>query len=308
MSQMVEQMARLIANRLASGGAIYLPERGSLFVAFHGAKRISKRAVKPPFRSVEFTSEERGDALPKIIAQAAACDETTARTIYERWLAQTCQEDRLEIVGVGTLVQKHFTMADKFDQRLNPHGHAPLEVYQRRRFDWVLLIGILAIVVAAVAAGYYLMQKHESPVLQHGTQETPIHATDPAATPAPEMRSTDSLAVATETLPTASAQPAAAPSETQPASATLSKQPGADYSRLVPGHWYVVMGVFSTQENAERARKLFGEQQPNWSLTIHPFGSRYMLTCYVAASESGARGFLQTHREAFPDLWVHAAR
>lgn len=310
MSQMVEQMARLIANRLASGGAIYLPERGSLFVAFYGARRISKREIRPPYRKVEFSSQERGESLPEIISRAAACDAVTARTIYDRWLAQTCKEEQIEILGVGKLANNHFTMTAEFDKRLNPQGHVPVRVRRKRRFDWVLLIGIVAILVAGAALFYYLTLKQETPVQQRTeSPRTPDASADAAALPEEPVSQTETAAAAAEPAAPASAEAPiqAAAQPEKPAQPAQTAGP-ADYSRLASGHWYVVMGVFSTQENAENARKHFAGLQSSWNYTIHPFGSRFMLACYVSTSEESARNFQRQNREQFPDLWVHAAR
>ena len=134
MSQMVEQVARLIGNRLACGGDVFLPNVGSLFVVHHGAEQLSRRWIQPPYRRVDFTSQERGESLPDMIARAASCDADTARTVYDRWLEQTRKETVLTIAGVGTLTYKNFAPVSEFERRLNPQGRAPDAIASVREF------------------------------------------------------------------------------------------------------------------------------------------------------------------------------
>ena len=162
MSQMVEQVARLIGNRLACGGDVFLPNVGSLFVVHHGAEQLSRRWIQPPYRRVDFTSQERGESLPDMIARAASCDADTARTVYDRWLEQTRKETVLTIAGVGTLTYKNFAPVSEFERRLNPQGRAPMRLRRSGSFDWVLVLGMMAIVAAALVVGYYLMQERFS--------------------------------------------------------------------------------------------------------------------------------------------------
>ena len=294
---MVEQVARLIGNRLAGGEAIFLPEVGSLCVAFHGARRLSKRTVQPPYRSVEFRSEEQGRSLPALIEYAAACDPVTARSVYDRWLAQVREGDTLTIVGVGTLKHRHFAIDDAFDLRLNPHGHAPVQLRRKRRFDWVLAVGIAAILLAAagLGVGYYLKEQQSPVVAQHVApvvRQTP----EPSVETAPE----------TETEALAESEPAGALQTEAVQSADTASD--AAYGRMQPGRFYVVMGVFSTQENAERAATYFAGEQPAWNYRIYLFGSKFLLAGHVSESEEEARDFVRQNRTQFPDMWVHAAR
>ena len=64
-----EQVGRIVGNVLAAGGAICLPEVGSLCVERHRAQRLSRRTVQPPYRAVAFTSQQRGVSLVEEIAR-----------------------------------------------------------------------------------------------------------------------------------------------------------------------------------------------------------------------------------------------
>lgn len=276
---MVEQVARLIANHLAGGGALFLPDVGSLFVVFYGAEQISKRRIRPPYRRVDFTSQERGESLPDLIARAASCDAATARSAYDRWLGEVRKENTLTIAGVGTLTFKNFTPTSEFERRLNPQGRAPMRVRRSGGFDWVLLLGIAAMLVVALAVGLNLMQNGCS-----------------------RKRQVVEPVVAEQVV----AEPAVGP--VADSTAAVPVQQPTELTTPVSGRHYVVMGVFVSLENAEKARTFFAHQQPDWDYPIHRLGSRYMVTCFDSEDEAAARNFVRRHRGAFPDIWVHSAR
>lgn len=162
---MVEQVNLLIGNRLAAGGELFLPGVGSLFTERRSARRISKRMVEPPCRFVSFSSQQRGEPLPQLIARVVPCDGDAAQNIYERWLEQVLRDGVLTVGGVGMLRLKHFTPEDAFDARLNPQGRTPVRLRPLRRFDWALWCGIAAIVFAAIFGGYqFLMLYPDQPV------------------------------------------------------------------------------------------------------------------------------------------------
>lgn len=284
MSQMAEQVARLIANRLAGGGDVFLPNVGSLFVVFHGAEQISKRWIQPPYRRVDFTSQERGESLPDLIARAASCDAAAARSVYDRWLEETRKEETLTITGVGTLKFKNFVPTSEFEHRLNPQGRAPMRVRRSGGFDWVLLLGIAAILVVVLVFGINLI---ENGCFRKQPVEEPVVAEQTVVEPA-----ADPVADSTAAVPTA----------------VVPVQQPTEPAILVSGRHYVVMGVFISLENAENARKFFAAQQPDWDYPIYRLGSRYMVTCFDSEDEETARNFLRRNRGVFPDIWVHSAR
>ncbi len=284
MSQMVEQVARLIANRLAGGGDVFLPNVGSLFVVFHGAEQISKRWIQPPYRRVDFTSQERGESLPDMIARACSCDADTARSVYDRWLEQTRKEETLTIAGVGTLTFKNFAPTSEFERRLNPQGRAPMRVRRSSGFDWAMLLGMAAILIVALVIGFFLI-KNDCFRKQH--VEEPVVAEQPVT-----ESSVNPVADSTAVAPTKVVPVQQSTEPTLPAS----------------GHHYVVMGVFNTPENAENARKYFAGQQSDWEFVIYRLGGRYMVTCFDSEDEETARNFVRRHRGVFPDIWVHSAR
>ena len=76
---MEEQIGRLVGNLLAGGGEIFLPGVGSLYTERQGARRLNRRTVLPPSRTVAFTSQQRGVSLVAEISGAVQCDAAEAQ-------------------------------------------------------------------------------------------------------------------------------------------------------------------------------------------------------------------------------------
>lgn len=153
---MVDAVNRLVGNLLAGAGEVTLPGVGTLRVERRAAQRLSRRRVVPPCCTVVFASAEGGVSLVERIALAARVDAAKAQEIYDTWRARVSGDHRLTIEGVGELRHKSFVLDPAFDAQLNPQGHAPVQLAApRRRFDFVLWLGIAAILFVAVFVGYW---------------------------------------------------------------------------------------------------------------------------------------------------------
>lgn len=315
---MDEQIGRLVGNLLASGREVFLPGVGALFTERQGARRISKRWVQPPRRAVSFSSHERGTTLEASIARAAACDADTARQAYGRWLSRALVDGTLTIIGVGTLRNKHFTPTPEFDARLNPQGCEPVRIKPARRFDWVLWIGVAAIVGVLGFVGYWwLCERTVSMNPELGPART--QAVVPAA---PEEQSGAVGSEPVSEIPTtAEAAPAAAPAEAAGTPEAVeaagtpapvaSAEVAADTERptlLVPGRKYVVLGVFSTPANAARAAESVAAKNGALRCGIYRFGSKLMVSPFESDDAEACTLFIRAHADEFPDMWTYTAR
>lgn len=363
---MVEQINLLIGNRLAAGGELFLPGVGSLYTERQGARRRSKRLVEPPCRRVFFSSQQRGESLPTLIARAASCDETAAQEIYARWLERTFADGVLTVGGVGVLKNKHFAMEEAFDRRLNPQGHEPLKIRLLHRFDWALWFGVAAIVFAAVFGGYqFLMLYPADPAGQIAVAEA-----DPNPLATPSLTQTDAVGkddfagpsepeaagrmesgqadaqtasgaaeertgsagtavgpdvsgsdAKSASQPDGERQSAAQPASAQRSDARPSGTPQSATQQsagqtvvatrpesLASGRKYVVLGVFSTPENAARAAKKAASNTPAMSCRVYRFGEKFMVSPFESDDAAACAAFIREHRGSYRDLWTYTAR
>ncbi len=358
---MVEQVNRLIGNLLAAGKTIGLPGVGTLRRVRRPARRIDKRTVAPSCYAVDFASAVAETTLPAEIARAlriaaqangsqpdATATDTQAQEIYGRWLNRTLQEGVLTIAGVGVLKDKHFALDEAFDARLNPQGHTPVRIKVKRRFDWTMALGCVAVCAAAVI-GFFAytefsgkgslidtlhsdhrplrtaetdafaqrmpapeqaatpsVDENDVATTPNTGSETP-GATTPAtdtthgtASTASETQSSTAEAVAAKT-PATTTQPAAARSVEQ---ARENRRP----AQLISGHRYVVLGVFSTQGNAERAAREATEKDGSFRCGVYRYGPKFMVSPFESEDAEACAQFIRGYADRFPGMWTYTAR
>ena len=245
-----------------------------------------------------------------------------ARDIYDRWLSRTQQDGVLTIEGVGVLKFKNFTPDEAFDRRINPQGHAPVRIHRPRRFDGAMWIGIAAIVfVVAFTAYWWLDNRHAAPTVTTGSESVTLVAAAPAATEhsAAAEASADGVGADSVTDPAAAGTASAvsgAEGAAQDAAPALRAEAPADTApaadgepaRLVSGRRYVVLGVFSTPENAARAAQLAREKEGSFRCGVYRFGAKFMVSPFESEDAEACTLFIRAHAETFPGMWTYTAR
>lgn len=245
-----------------------------------------------------------------------------ARDIYDRWLSRTQQNGVLTIEGVGVLKFKDFTPDEAFDRRINPQGHAPVRIHRPRRFDGAMWIGIAAIVfVVAFTAYWWLDNRHAVPTVTTGSESVTLVAAAPAATEhsAAAEASADGVGADSVTDPAAAGTASAASGAegaAQDAAPALRAEAPADTApaadgepaRLVSGRRYVVLGVFSTPENAARAAQLAREKEGSFRCGVYRFGAKFMVSPFESEDAGACTLFIRAHAETFPGMWTYTAR
>ncbi len=245
-----------------------------------------------------------------------------ARDIYDRWLSRTQQNGVLTIEGVGVLKFKNFTPDEAFDRRINPQGHAPVRIHRPRRFDGAMWIGIAAIVfVVAFTAYWWLDNRHAASTVTTGSESVTLVAAAPAATEhfAAAEASADGVGADSVTDPAAAGTASAASGAegaAQDAAPALRAEAPADTApaadgepaRLVSGRRYVVLGVFSTPENAARAAQLAREKEGSFRCGVYRFGAKFMVSPFESEDAEACTLFIRAHAEAFPGMWTYTAR
>ncbi len=314
---MVEEVNRLLGNLLAAGEQVALPGVGTLSLVTRPARRLTKRLVMPPLREVEFTATQQGKSLPARLAEAAGCPAEQAEEIYGRWLGHTREGEVLTLLGIGTLKGGRFTPESGFDARLNPQGRKPLTVRRKRRFDWSIFLGIAAILITAGIAFYGYQHFYgvsiSAPVTTSADSAQTVHA--PLAQE--QAKNISSATTTPEQTPTgttpaqASATAATAPQPThEPTHAPVAETPQTHPSvmTLTSGRYYVVLGVFSSPENAERAVAQAAEADGTLRSGIYRFGQKWMVSPFESDDTEACALFRKAHADRFPEMWVYKAR
>ena len=287
---MVGEVNKIIYNMLISGRGVRLPQVGTLYIERQGARRISEDRLLSPRNVVAFSSHEEAPSLVDEIVAIAGCQTSQAEDIYERWKSKTLADGVLTIGGVGQLKGKSFQMEQPFNSAINPKGVKTLVVRRpkRRSNSWLYAACGVCVIVALCICGYImwgdsLFPKNDSEkVVAAVPAEQVVEATDEEIPAAEPMVSQPEPSVPTATVP--------------------AQTPAVQNRRYA---YYVVMGVFSTEANADRAIEQVHSKASEAKCEVLPFGSKFMVTMYGSDSREDCNTFARSYRDQFPDLWIY---
>lgn len=308
---MVGEVNKIVGNLLLSSGEVCIDGVGSLFTLRKGATRTSRKSVVPPYRIVGFTTEQRGPSLREEIARVAGVDAQRATELFDRWLSEVLDGDTLTIEGVGVLRCEEFVADEAFAALLNPQGRTPVRLKPKPNVA-LYIFAVVSILFALVVAGYLYVDNHD--IALFGAQEQTVatsHSATDGATQAPNKvtaQPVDSVAVsvsateATEAVAQVHNQPQSQP---QPVTAE-SVAEAIGYT--TQGRSYVVLGVFSTAENAAKAIGQAQAQADNVRCEVYHYGEKYMVALYSAESRGECQEFARSLGDTFNDLWIYSRK
>ncbi|MDE6778983.1 MAG: hypothetical protein K2J51_05915 [Alistipes sp.] len=338
---MVTEVNKIAADALAREHALHLPGVGSLVVERRPAERLSSRRMRRAYLAVTFTSQQRGVSLVARIAAVAAVDIARAQDIYDRWLAKCGGGPTLVIEGVGRLDRKSFLVEEVFDRVLNPAGRGEVAVgrYSRHIFGAVVAGVCIAVLAVTLGIGLYYtgfgdMMADMSGIfsrterVRSAAGEAIVADNGPAAAGLPdgaadEMPAADTKEAAdadkrVDTVPGGEPERPAAeqlPQSSQTEQPVRDVRPAAvaesqaedAVGRLSSGCSYVVLGVFSTPENAVRAVAEARAKHGVEGGGAFVYGPKYLAALYFDMDRERCAEYARSATQ-FSDLWIYTAR
>jgi cell division septation protein DedD len=296
---MVGEVNKIIYNMLVSGRGVYLPDVGSLYIERQAARKISADKLLSPRNVVAFQSGEQAPSLVNEIVAVAGCSVEQAADIYQRWSTKTREGSNIKIGGVGVLNHKSFVMESEFASAINPKGVKTI-VIRRRSNTWLYAICAVCVLVALGFCGYMMFG---------GKQTIDAMRIEPIAKVVEQPAATDAVAQGVEGETTTPIDSTNSASGNTVASTNASTQPaqpaetvansGADYE------YYVVMGIFSTEENAQRAIAQAESRIKDVSCKVLPFKDKFMVTLFGSDKIGDCNAFANSYRDIYADLWVY---
>lgn len=280
---MVEEVNKIIYNMLISGRGVYLPDVGTLFIERQGARRIAKDRLLSPRNVVTFSSQEQAPSLVDEIVAIAGCQQSQAQDIYARWREKTLQSSDVTIGGIGVLRGKSFIADKSFAAAINPKGVKTLVVRRRRSNAWIYILCGVA-VVAALAIFAFLQWGSEWSL---GAKQSKYEA-ESVVEPIVEVVTEADVEPVADATEDSNTKTIARPIEPQ-----------------TYHNYYVVMGVFSTEQNAARAVEQLRSKIKEATGEVLPYGDKYMVTAFGSNSRSECNLFIGAYGDVYPDLWVY---
>lgn len=280
---MIEEVNKIIYNMLISGRGVFLPEVGTLYIERQAARKLADGRLLSPRNTVVFVDGVQAPSLVEEIVAIAGCGVEQAQDIYERWQSKTLQEGVLTIGGVGVLKGKSFSTDKAFHSAINPQGVKTLVVRKKSSNTWLYVVSGVAVVVALAILAFLMWGDKFM-----GKQSAEKVVVEQVVTP--------------ETPAVEAEQVAAGEATEQAAEPTSEPQVVANNTSYA---YYVVMGIFSTPENAERAVKDAEAKVKDASCVVLPFKNKHMVTIFGSDNVADCNTFARSYRDIYPDLWVY---
>lgn len=285
---MIEEVNKIIYNMLISGRGVFLPEIGTLYIERQAARKLADGRLLSPRNTVVFAEGVQAPSLVDEIVSIAGCGVEQAQDIYERWKTKTLAEGVLTIGGIGVLKGKSFSTDKTFHSAINPQGVKTLVVRKKSSNAWLYVVSAVAVVVALGFLAYLMWSDKFM-----GMQSAEKVVVEQVATP--EAPAVESVEQGVESA----AEPNAVPNAEQTQPAQVAPQ-SSEYA------YYVVMGIFSTPENAERAVQQVQAKIKDVECKVLPFkGGKHMVTIFGSDSVADCNAFARSYRDVYPDLWVY---
>ncbi|MCI5716965.1 MAG: hypothetical protein MR292_01070 [Alistipes sp.] len=314
---MVEEVNKIIYNMLIGGKVVLLPGVGTLYIERQGARRISKDRLLSPRNAVNFSSQsDEGSSIVDEIVAIAGCGEEQARDIYDRWLSKTREGKRLTIGGVGVLNDKSFSPEPGFNAAINPGGVKTLVVRQRNNTWLYAVSGVCAAV--ALCVGIYMLAGDSlfgGVSVVDGSDAGPVAATVAGdSTQLAQPVTGDSLSAAAAVTPAAegaAAQQTAVSAQSAPAATTATPSaPTAEETAAASAgyRFWVVAGVFSTEQNASRALEQAAKHIKDMDGRIVPFKGKFIAAVYGSDKRTDCNAFAKSYSDIYPDLWIYEVK
>ena len=284
---MVGEVNKLIFNTLISEGAVHLPDVGVIYLNRIAATDVARDRVAAPRISVQFSSQMKAASLIDVISNVASVDSAQAEDIYFRWLDKVRSINCIDIEGVGKIVNKSFVADDELLKSLNPYSVNEIKI-TRRHSNRGLVAAIFALLIL-VSAGYIIFSN-----LNIKSSETLVA----------EQGSEPKMEVITEgyTVPSEVNDNVDKPTETVVVEEVNDWREAADIR-----HW-VIIGSYSTTENAERAIAALSENYSELKFDYIKLGSMYAVSPFGSSDIADCEAFKSEYKREFTQMWLHTPK
>ncbi|MBO7189667.1 MAG: hypothetical protein J6V55_03685 [Alistipes sp.] len=282
---MVNEVSKLIYNAIVKYHAVYLPDVGTISVVRRPAVIGSKNELTPPRFDIEYSLDNRGKSLIDIISEEVTVDEKRAEEIYSRWLDKAREGSVVSVDRVGTLSNKSF-VADS--ELLNALNISSQPIFIPRKRTLAPLFAVLAIIVVGVicAGGWW------------------INNNKPEVVPVEIIAEETVIPVDETTLTDAVEQP------------EIEVTPVEEITEVVIADWrengdirhWVVVGSYSTTENAERAISDILTRLPESQCDYFKLGSMYAVAVFGSEDIEECQEYKKEHTKDFPQSWVYTPK
>jgi hypothetical protein len=176
---------------------------------------------------------------------------------------------------------------------INPQGVKTLVIRRKKSGAWIYVVCAVSVICALGFLAYILWGDK----VGLSAAKKDLVAEQVEVIPAMEIVPADSIAKTSEGTVVAEQSDGATKEQTAEV-AVVAKE----YA------YYVVMGIFSTQENADRAVEQVKKKIEDPQCKILPFKDKFMVTIYGSDTAGDCNAYAKSYHDIYPDLWVYARK
>ena len=287
---MVNEVNKIVYNTLVAERAIHLPGVGTLSIVRKSAEVASGGMVLPPSHSVQFSSSAHATSLVDAIAREAGVDSASAEELYSRWLEKVRVGSALTIEGVGRLQQKSFVAEGEFVALFN-RAAAPVKIkrHNKSAISAALIASFIGVGVVFGAAAWFFVNDTPEPDAEIVEQQ--------------DVVTTANIADKEEVIIEEVVEEIAPEEPIEVAEPEVSEAV-ANWTQATDIHHWVVAGSYSTEQNAETAKRALMAKHNEISCDIISLGKMYAVAVYGSTNRDDCVEFMREHSAELKNLWI----
>jgi hypothetical protein len=296
---MVNEVNKIIYNRLITEREITLPGVGSLSLVRHAASMSSREVIVAPRLTIEFSSRTTRGSVVDAIATIGCIDTATAEDIYSRWLEKVRSGSTLTIEGVGILRNKSFEADKELLSMLNGTSATHVNVVRRKKGRTMLWVGLVLSIIAlivSIAAIFNIDISAISDKTTNSDKQVETTVENIIVEPVAEDVATGELS--TDVEEDIHTQDVVAVESIEVATVADSWTMCDDIR-----HW-VVAGSYSTMSNAESAVETITKRHQDIDCRIITLGKMYAVAIYGSSYRDDCVQYMRKYHKNFGEAWI----
>jgi nucleoid DNA-binding protein len=296
---MVNEVNKIIYNRLITEREVTLPGVGSLSLVRHAASMSSRDIVAAPRLTIEFSSHAEGCSIVDAIAVIGGTDTATAEDIYSRWLEKVRSGSTLTIEGVGILRNKSFEVDKELLSMLNGISATHVNVVRRKKGRTMLWVGLTLSIIALIVSIAAIFNIDISAISDKATNaDKQVETIVENIIVEPVAEDITSGELTTDIEEDIHTQDVVAGESVEVATVADNWTMRDDI------HHWVVAGSYSTMSNAESAAETITTKYQDIDCKIITLGKMYAVAIYGSSDRDDCVQYMRKYHKNFGEAWI----
>lgn len=296
---MVNEVNKIIYNRLITEREVTLPGVGSLSLVRHAASMSSRDVIAAPRLTIEFSSHAEGCSVVDAIAIIGGTDTATAEDIYSRWLEKVRSGSTLTIEGVGILRNKSFEVDKELLSMLNGTSATHVNVVRRKKGRTMLWVGLTLSIIALIVSIAAIFNVDISAMSDKATNaDKQVETIVENIIVEPDAEDITSGELTTDVEEDIHTQDVVAVESVEVATVADNWTMRDDI------HHWVVAGSYSTMSNAESAAETITTKYQDIDCKIITLGKMYAVAIYGSSDRDDCVQYMRKYHKNFGEAWI----